>query len=110
MTARSSLAVLIDGVALPDDEARAFWERFSSWMEQNRGDLAGFAAQEGVSSVHPGVEHGRPVLWVSRKEAQRPYGVARITEKSGGSGGRHESPRGDRSRGQNPKKTRRKRV
>jgi hypothetical protein len=75
MTEKSppSLAVWVDGAALPDDEARAFWQRFSAWMEAHRGDLAGFAALEGFASVHPGVEGGRPVLRVSNNEQQRPY-------------------------------------
>ena len=39
----SNLRVLIDGTALPDEEARAVWQRFSDWMEEHRGDLGGFA-------------------------------------------------------------------
>jgi hypothetical protein len=65
--------VLVDGVPMPDDAARALWERFSAWMEEHQGDLAGFAKQEGYASVHPGVEAGRPVLRASKKDPQRPY-------------------------------------
>jgi hypothetical protein len=67
------LIVLVDGSPMPDDDAHAFWERFSAWMEEHRGDLAGFAAQEGFASVHPGVDGDRPVLRASRSAAQEPY-------------------------------------
>ena len=58
----TTLAVLIDGEALPGEEAVSFWKRFSAWMEEHKGDLLGFARAEGYASVHPGVEDGRPVL------------------------------------------------
>jgi hypothetical protein len=93
------LTVRVDGAALPDDEARAMWERFSAWMEEHRGDLAGFAKQEGFASAHPGVENGSPVLLLSREAAQRPYapvaqdGSSR-SRGSAGSKGRHD-PRRD---------------
>src|SRR5262249_34701006 len=103
--AKSNLAVLVDGVPLSPDEARAFWERFSDWMEAHRGDLAGFAKREGFASVHPGVDAGRPVLRVSRTEAQRPYTpVAQGPSGHGGSGGRHEKRRRDRSKPRNSNK------
>jgi hypothetical protein len=73
---RSNLAVLVDGAPLPEDEARALWERFSEWMEEHRGDLAGFAAHEGFASIHPGVDQGRPVLLASKSAPQRPYAPA----------------------------------
>lgn len=105
---RSNLGVLVDGVALPEAEARALWERFSDWMEEHRGDLAGFAEREGFASIHPGVQAGRPVLLASKTVAQRPYGpatsVAQPKGSGGGSGARHESPRRDRSRGRKSKK------
>ena len=69
----AALAVLVDGAPMPEPEARALWERFSTWMEEHPGDLAGFAANEGFASVHPGVEKGRPVLRASKKDPQRPY-------------------------------------
>lgn len=89
------LAVLIDGVALPEDEARAMWQRFSDWMEEHRGDLAGFAKREGFSSVHPGVDNGKPVLLLSREGVQRPYAPVAQTDSSraggnAGSSARHE--------------------
>jgi hypothetical protein len=67
------LGVLIDGTALAEDEARAFWGRFSAWMEAHAGDLAGFARSEGLASVHPEMHGGAPVLVASRKAPQRAY-------------------------------------
>jgi hypothetical protein len=67
------MGVLVDGKAIPEEQALALWERFSAWMEEHRGDLAGFAAQEGYASVHPGVDGDRPVLRASHSAAQRPY-------------------------------------
>ena len=71
------LGVLVDGTPMPEAEARSFWERFSDWMEEHRGDLAGFAAQEGFASVHPGVDGDRPVLRASKSEPQRPYSASK---------------------------------
>ena len=110
--ARSNLGVLVDGVALPPEEARALWERFSDWMEEHRGDLAGFAAKEGFTSIHPGVDNGSPVLLASKTAAQRPYGpatsVAQVPRpagsKIGGSDARQGAPPRDRSRGRKSKK------
>jgi hypothetical protein len=58
---------------MPADDARAFWGRFSAYMEANKGDLAGFAKQEGFASVHPSMGPSGAVLLVSRSSAQRPY-------------------------------------
>ncbi len=92
------LAVKIDGIALPEAEAKAMWERFSAWMEEHRGDLAGFARQEGFTSVHPGVEGGQPVLLLSKEGAQRPYAPVAHDESSPprstvGSNKRQSAPR-----------------
>src|SRR5262245_31444368 len=115
----TSLAVLVDGDALPEDQARALWQRFSDWMEEHRGDLGGFAASEGFVSVHPGVEKGRPVLYVSKEAPQRPYGslpsskearrrpngsLRSSGESTGGSGISHRNDTGDRSHRRNSKK------
>lgn len=67
------LGVLVDGKPLPEAEAHALWDRFSTWMEDHRGDLAGFAATEGFASIHPGVDGDRPVLRASHQAPQRPY-------------------------------------
>jgi hypothetical protein len=92
----AGLAVVVDGVPLPPNEAHALWRRFSEWMEEHRGDLAGFAAREGFKSIHPAVEGGRPVLRASHVEAQRPYTSAARATGHGGSGGRHGFRRRDR--------------
>jgi hypothetical protein len=84
---------------MEEKEALAFWERFSLWMEEHRGDLAGFAAQEGYASVHPGVLGDRPVLRASRSAAQRPY--ATVQADSGGSPARHDAARKPDRRGHN---------
>ena len=87
----SALGVIVDGVALPEADARAFWERFSAHMEDHRGDLAGFAKAEGFASVHPETRGGRPTLIVSKTAAQQPYANAPnrsgSASGSGGSGG-----------------------
>lgn len=76
MAGANALDVLVDGVKLPENEARAFWERFSDWMEEHKGDLGGFAVQEGYASVRPAISDGRPVLVASRSAAQVSYGNA----------------------------------
>ena len=53
------LGVIVDGQPMPPDEAREFWGRFSAHMEDNKGDLAGFAKREGYASVHPAMREGR---------------------------------------------------
>lgn len=81
---------------MPDADARAFWERFSAWMEDHRGDLAGFASSEGFASVHPGVDGGRPILRASRSGSQKPYAAVRDESSTGQAGGgspaRHAGP------------------
>jgi hypothetical protein len=72
----SVLRVILDGEPLPTAEAIAFWKRFSTWMDEHPGDLAGFAKGEGLASVHPEMHDGGPVLVASRTAPQRPYGVA----------------------------------
>ncbi|AKU94055.1 hypothetical protein AKJ09_00719 [Labilithrix luteola] len=108
-TPSRSLAVVLDGTPMPDTEARAFWERFSAWMEEHRGDLAGFATSEGLASVHPGVDAGRPILRASRNAAQKPYAAVRsdetATRQGGGSTSRHAGPgKPQGSRGPKPAK------
>ncbi len=77
---RSNLAASIDGAPLADDEARDLWTRFSRYMDEHRGDMAGFARESGYVSVTPTFEHGRAPLVVRtteappEKPAQRPRG------------------------------------
>lgn len=89
----AGLAVLVDGTPMAEPEARAFWQRFSDWMEEHKGDLAGFAAKEGFASVHPGVDAGRPVLFASTKDAQRPYTAVKESGAPGGSPARSPTAR-----------------
>jgi hypothetical protein len=70
------LRVLIDGTSLPVPEARSLWLRFGAWMNEHKGDLAGFAQTEGFASVHPELHGGEPVLVVSRSAPQKPYASA----------------------------------
>ncbi len=79
----SALSVVVDGAPLGNDEARAFWKRFSDWMEERRGDLAGFACAEGFASVHPEMRGDGPMLVVSRSEPQRAYQSAAKNESGG---------------------------
>jgi hypothetical protein len=72
----SRLKVLVDGVAMPEEQAREFWKRFSAHMEANKGDLAGFAKAEGFASVHPVMGPGGAELHVSRDAPQKPYANA----------------------------------
>jgi hypothetical protein len=72
----SALRVLVDGTPLPAEEALAFWKRFSHWMEEHHGDLAGFARAEQLASVHPELHPDGPVLVASRTGRQRPYASA----------------------------------
>lgn len=78
------MKVLVDGQPLPDDEARALWTRFSAFMEEHKGDLAGFAAAEGLASVHPSIQGGKPVLLASRTAPQQPYAPVRGEAAQGG--------------------------
>jgi hypothetical protein len=71
------LAAILDGAPLPEDAARALWDRFSAHMDAHAGDLAGFAKAEGFTSVHPAAEGGRAILIASRTEAQQPYGSSK---------------------------------
>lgn len=67
------LRVLVDGIALPEAEARALWKRFSDHMEAHKGDLAGFAQAEGFASIHPAMGADGAELRASRTQAQGPY-------------------------------------
>ena len=62
------LAVVADGKALPDDEARLLWERFSAHMEAHRGDFEGFAQREGYAHAKVAVQQGVPTLTLSRSK------------------------------------------
>jgi hypothetical protein len=100
--ARPALGVRLDGVAMNDADARAFWERFSAYMEANKGDLAGFAKQEGLASVHPSMDGRRAVLLASRTAPQKGYvsverGGSSDPQRSAGQSGANRGRR-DKSR------------
>jgi hypothetical protein len=112
----SGLAAFVDGVSLPEPEARALWERFSLYMDAHKGDLGGFARAEGFASVRPETRNGRAVLVASRSAPQQPYVSAPAAGAGGGGtkapGGGSGAPqrgadRGD-GRGRPPGKRRRR--
>lgn len=67
------LLARVDGTLLSEKDARDLWARFSVYMEEHRGDLGGFAKQEGLSSIRPSFEAGAAILIASHTEAQAPY-------------------------------------
>ena len=75
---------MIDGAAMAEEPARAFWARFSAWMEDHRGDLGGFARAEGLASVRPEMHGGEPVLVASRTVLQAAYTSAPSAPKKAG--------------------------
>ncbi len=97
MSEERSLRVRIDGELLAEEPARDFWKRFSAHMEANKGDLAGFAANEGLASVRPAFEDGAALLIGSRSEAQVPYTNVTPTEPN------DSGKRPDRSTAGSPK-------
>ncbi len=63
MTAEASkLACVIDGVTLPEEDAKALWKEFSEHMDEKRGDMAGYAKKKGWFSVAPEYRGGKAVL------------------------------------------------
>jgi hypothetical protein len=72
MSEASRLGVLIDGVPLGDEEARALWTEFSAHMDEHRGDMAGFAKKKGWRSVLPDYRKGRAVLVVDSGKGPAP--------------------------------------
>ena len=102
MKAGAKLTVRVDGVVMADEDARAFWARFSEHMETNKGDLAGFARAEGFASVRPTLGPDGPELVVSRTAPQQPY--ARAGSSAGSPATQGGAPRGHK----NPGKRRRR--
>ncbi len=98
-----SLSVLVDGVALAEGEARAFWDRFSRYMDEHPRDLVGFAKSEGLASVHPQMGSAGAVLVASKTSPQRPYANA-ASQPSSGSPGHHSRPKRNQSPSKSPKK------
>jgi hypothetical protein len=61
-TEASTLACVIDGVALPEEDAKALWKEFSEHMDEKRGDFAGYAKKKDWFSVLPEYRGGKAVL------------------------------------------------
>jgi hypothetical protein len=61
----SHLAVLVDGRALPEAEARAMWTRMSAHLDTHRSDFEGFAKSEGFASARTETRDGQAVLVLS---------------------------------------------
>ena len=80
------LRVIVDGTPMAEADGRDLWQRFSAWMEEHKGDLAGFARAEGFASVHPEIHAGEPVLVASRSAPQKAYTSA-ATKRGGGAQG-----------------------
>jgi hypothetical protein len=59
------LAVIRDGVDLPEDQARALWRAYSEHLERNHEDIDGFARSHGFVAVRTEHRRGRAVLYVS---------------------------------------------
>ena len=64
MSEGSKLAVLVDGAALDEEAGRALWVEFSAHMDENKGDMKGFATKKGWQSVAPEFREGKAVLVV----------------------------------------------
>jgi hypothetical protein len=81
------LAAKVDGVPLPEAEARALWTEFSRHMDEHRGDTAGFARQRGWFSVTPAHQAGWAVLLVRTKEGPAEAPAPTPRPGPGGNGG-----------------------
>ena len=71
-TGAARLAVLRDGIELPEEQARALWRAFSEHMERNREDVEGFARDHGFTSVRAEHRRGRAVLVVVTSQSIPP--------------------------------------
>jgi len=91
----SRLAVLVDGIALDAEAARALWTEFSAHMDENKGDVIGFAGKKGWQSVAPEFRQGKAVLVVKTgaaaarrpskpKPSPKPKGPGGAPGKGGG--------------------------
>lgn len=77
------LSVIVDGKALDERAARDVWARFSAYMDAHRGDLAGFAAQEGYASARPTMGPEGAILEISSTAPQTPYTSVAAGERGG---------------------------
>src|SRR4051812_6984251 len=58
------LAVVRDGIDLPEEQARALWRAFSEHMERSKHDYEGFARDHGFLHVRAEHRRGKAVLFV----------------------------------------------
>jgi hypothetical protein len=94
MTEPSRLSALVDGAALDAEAARALWTEFSAHMDENKGDMQGFARKKGWQSVAPEFRQGKAVLVVQTGAAPKPHTKPASKGAPGPSKGRgREKPR-----------------
>lgn len=67
----STLAAMIDGALLSEEEGKALWREFSEHMDANRGDMPGFAKKKGWFSILPEYRGGKAVLIVRTTAAAK---------------------------------------
>jgi hypothetical protein len=94
MTEPSRLAALVDDAVLDAEAARALWTEFSAHMDENKGDMAGFARKKGWQSVAPEFRQGKAVLVVQTGAAVKP----RVKPASKGAPGPSKGRRGGKPR------------
>jgi len=83
-----TLAAFVDGKALEDEQARDLWKRFSEWMGEHKGDIGGFAKQNGYVKLVPEYRGGRAVLAAYTKEPPAPAKAQKAARRGGGGGRR----------------------
>ncbi|MCK6590264.1 MAG: hypothetical protein L6Q76_22080 [Polyangiaceae bacterium] len=88
MSKQPRLAVHVDGVALSEDEARELWTKFSQHMDENKGDMAGFAKLCGYARVSPEARKGQAVLVIQTTEGAPTAEPARPERAPNGGGKR----------------------
>lgn len=90
----SRLAVLRDGVSLPDDEARVLWTKMSAWLDAHENDFDGFAKSVGALRVVVEAVGARAVMKISTTTAAAE--ASRAPEPAPSAAKRPGSPRGTR--------------
>lgn len=80
-TEQSALAAMVDGSALPPEQARDLWKKFSDYMGEHRGDVAGFAKSSGFVRIAPEYRNGKAVLIAYTKEPSRSAAPAKKKNK-----------------------------
>lgn len=80
-TEQSALAAIVDGAVLPGEQARELWKKFSDYMGEHRGDVAGFAKASGFVRIAPEYRNGKAVLVAYTKEPPRSAAPAKKKNK-----------------------------